>query len=72
MAKINYPLEQPHPTGPEGWMTWALALRDQVRKLLEAGGDLMASTAVEDPKDWDNIQAWRAAEVEANKALEEV
>jgi len=39
MAKINYPLELPHPSGPEGWMSWALALRDQVRKLLEAGGD---------------------------------
>ena len=58
MAKINYPLELPHPSGPEGWMSWALALRDQVRKLLEAGGDLMTSAAVEDPKDWDNIQAW--------------
>ena len=72
MAKINYPLEQPHPTGPEGWMTWALELRRRIRFLLEAGNDLATVASAEDLEDWKRVVAWRMQAALALKALEEV
>lgn len=72
MVKIDYPIEGPHPTGYEGWVAWALELRERIQKLIEAGQDLEKVASAEDLEDWKKVVAWRFQVGLALKVLNEI